>query len=119
MGEGSGSPYSLRIRMRNHLSVQLGLDSEGGDKGDVCVLESLCPYAFSVQEGENTGKSRMELTWSFLSRSNLRLDSHGTVPGLGNSRDLGNRTRGFGAMIDGEPRQFNCLGSSRPGPVLP
>lgn len=80
-----------------------------GHKGDVCVLESLCPYPFSVQAGENTGKSRMELTWSFLSKSNLRLDSHGTVPGLGNSRDLGNRRRGFGAMSDGEPTLGNSI----------
>lgn len=56
MGRGSGSPNSLRIRMRNHLNVQLGLHSRSGDKEDTCVLEITLPYPSLVRAGENTGE---------------------------------------------------------------
>ena len=91
--------------MRNHFGVQLGLDSGSGDEEDMSVLEINFPISiFGPGRGEYREAS-VELTGTALPfKSNLRLDSYGTVPGVGSEgkfRDLGNRRKGRGDTSDG------------------
>lgn len=64
---GRRSQRSLKTRMKSHFVVQLGLDSESRDEGDMSILEITLPTSiFGPGRGEYR-EALMELTLPFLS----------------------------------------------------